>query len=333
MLRKIGKIWHVDISHPSLTKRLRFSTKTSDKTIAQKIHDSAYREILENSISGYKIKNIILNNFKTEFLTYSKINHSPKTTETYKYAFMKLLCVVNPNIPIKDISSFDIENIKKIIPNKTTFNIYYNHLKAAFNYAIKWKYIKINPFDNVKKFKINEKTRRDIHYDEFYQLIDTIQKDSNQLFAEFLIFMFIVGARRQELLNLQWSDIHYEQDYFELKNTKGKKDALIPLNDTLIQILKNRPPANKPFNYLPNFVTKKFKYYCRQTGLSEDIVLHSIRHATTTILFEKHEHPLIIQNLIRHKDLKTTLNYTHTMPSFLKSAINKTTEIVKDFIK
>jgi len=46
--------------------------------------------------------------------------------------------------------------------------------------------------------------------------------------------MFIVVARRQELLNLQWSDIHYGQSYFELKNTKSKKDVLIPLNDTLI---------------------------------------------------------------------------------------------------
>ena len=84
---------------------------------------------------------------------------------------------------------------------------------------------------------------------------------------------------------------------------------------------------------MPNYVTKKFKYYCHKAGLSKDIVLHSIRHTTTTILFEQHEHPLIIQNLIRYKDLKTTLNYTHTSPSFLKSAIDKTAEIVKDFIK
>lgn len=332
MLRKIGKTYYVDISHPSLKKRMRFTTRTSDKDIAQQIHDSIMRDILENSISGYYVKKISLQKFQQEFISYSEINHSPKTTETYQYAFSKLNQIIKPETFLKDITVMDIENLKRIIPNKTTFNIYYNHLKAAFNYAIKWKYIKFNPISDVNKFKINEKTRRDIHRDEFTKLIEAIVDDNNLPFAKFLVFMFITGCRRKELLNLEWSDIYYDQNYFILKNTKGKRDAFIPLNNDLTEILKSNSSQNKPFNFLPSYITHKFKDYCRSIGLPEELVLHSTRHATTTILFEMQEHPLIIQNLIRHKDLKTTMNYTHTSPGFLRPAIDKTSAILKQIL-
>jgi len=333
LLRKIGKYWFIDISHPSLPKRLRFTTKTADKALAQKIHDNAFKEVLENALYGYRVKSIAYHKFISEFLEYSSVNHTPSTAQTYKFAFAKLSSILPDTISLKDIHPSDIERLKAKIGNKTTYNIYYNHLKAAFNYAIKWKYIKSNPLKEVKKFKINQTNRRDIHHDEFAKLIDTIIKDNNRPFAEFVIFMFIVGTRRKEILNLQWDNIHYDRSYFELKNTKGKKDALIPLNETLITILRNRPDGPKPFNYTPDHATKKFKHYCRVAELPSEIVLHSTRHATTTALFELHEDPLIVQNLVRHKDLNTTMNYTHTMPSFLKSAVDKTSDLVKDFLK
>jgi len=332
MLRKVDKIWHVDISHPSLRKRMRFSTRTSDKHIANKIHDSAYKEVLENSISGYNVKKIVLKKFISEFLDYSKVNHKYKTTESYECAFKKLATIVPLDTPIKEIQPLHIEKMKRIISNQTTYNIYHNHLKAAFNYAIEWEYIKHNPLMKVRKFSVNKETRRDIHPDELDKLITIITDDKNYLFAEFLIFMLNTGCRRQELLNLRWEDI-YEPNYFELKNTKGKVDARIPLNETLIEILHRRHSESKPFNYLPGFATSKFRKYRRLAKLPEDIVLHSIRHATATLLFERQEHPLVIQKLIRHKDLKTTMGYTHTTPIFLKPAIDKMSVIAKEYLE
>lgn len=333
MLRKIGKYWHIDISHPSIDKRFRKTTKTADKSFAQKMHDKWYREILEDSIGGYRTKSIEYQKFTIEFLKYSKINHSPRTTETYRFALAKLNSILPENMLLKNINSDDIERMKEHINNKTTYNIYYNHLKAAFNYAIKWKYIKSNPLTNVNKFKINEKTRTNIPIPDFYKLIDTIKNDNNRPFADLLLFMVMTGARRSELLNLKWEDIDLENKYIILRNTKGKQDAVIPINsDALIEILNRRSRETKPFNYLPDFVTKKFKYYSRLIGLPKEIVLHSVRHTTATFLIESGEDPMKIQQLLRHKDLKTTIQYTHTAPSFLNSAIEKTSELVKDLV-
>lgn len=334
MLRKIGKIYFIDISHPSLNKRFRRTTRTSDLILAKKIHDGCFREIIEKSILGSSIiKKIDLKVFINEFIKYSKINHSSKTTETYMYAFKKLLEIVPDTTSLLDLNPFHFEKIKSLCANKTTYNIYYHHLRAALNRAIKWKYLKTNVLNDVDKFKINIKLRRDIHISEFKTLLKTITDDDNREFADFLIFMFITGLRRSEMLNLSWNSINYELNYFTLLNTKGKEDVNLPLNIALFKILNNRLGENKPFNYLPNFATKKFKYYCRLASLPEELVLHSIRHSTTTQLFEKGEHPLIIQNLIRHKDLKTTMDYTHTTPQFLKPAIDKMAEIVEELIE
>lgn len=333
-LRQIGKNWYVDISHPSLSERLRFTTKTDDLDLAKKVRDAAYKKVVENSLRGKKITNITLGRFYGEIEKYSKNkNHAENTTELYKYAFKKFFRICPENTKLTDIRRSHVEDLKSLIDSKTTYNIYYNHLHAAFNYAVDWGYLRKNPCDTVKKLKPNKETRRNIHPEEFRILIQGIEKDKNFAFADALRFMYVTGLRRKEMVQLKWKDIHYELDYFEVKDTKGKVDARIPLNTVLERILKNRPKGPRPFNYRADFMTSKFKKYITKLKLPDDLVLHSTRHSTSTTLFESQEHPLIVQKLMRHKDLKTTMDYTHTMPKFLAPAIDKTTKAMESILK
>ncbi|QCX33507.1 site-specific integrase [Caloramator sp. E03] len=55
-----------------------------------------------------------------------------------------------------------------------------------------------------------------------------------------------------------------------------------------------------------------------------DINFHALRHTYATRLLETNEHPKVVQEILGHKDITTTLNiYSHVMPEVKKAAAMK----------
>lgn len=60
----------------------------------------------------------------------------------------------------------------------------------------------------------------------------------------------------------------------------------------------------------------------------EGLTLHSIRHTYATRLFEKGVSPKVVQSLLGHKDIQTTLNiYTHVMKEKVEFEVNKLNDL------
>ena len=267
--------------------------------------------------------------FRDEYLEYSNVNHKKSTTETTEYAFNKLMKVTG-YINLHKVDSSHFEKMKVLCNKPTTYNIYHNHLQSAFNRAIALKYLEHNPTEIVKKFKINKKIRRNATLDELRLLIQTVIKDKNDKYADFLKFAFITGCRRGELANLKWDKISIRDKYFDIVMPKGKEDIRMPLSDLAIEILLKRQDDPQPFDYLPNYMTKKTKKYIRMAGLSEELKLHCVRHSTTTTLLESGIDPFKVQKHLRHKDIKTTMDYEHSRPNFRKTSMDKISKIAED---
>ncbi|WAM34507.1 tyrosine-type recombinase/integrase [Caldicellulosiruptor morganii] len=64
------------------------------------------------------------------------------------------------------------------------------------------------------------------------------------------------------------------------------------------------------------------------------INFHTLRHTYTTRLLEANEHPKVVQELLGHRDISTTLNiYSHVMPEIKKAAAMKLNNLFEDVIK
>jgi len=62
-----------------------------------------------------------------------------------------------------------------------------------------------------------------------------------------------------------------------------------------------------------------------------DINFHALRHTYATSLLESNEHPKVVQELLGHKDISTTLNiYSHVMPDIKKAAAMKLNNLFED---
>ena len=130
------------------------------------------------------------------------------------------------------------------------------------------------------------------------------------------------GMRRSEVLALKIEDILWDRHQVVIREGKGKKDRVIPLSDTLKGLLDGYFKAYKPAKYVfegheagqpysASSIRAIVKRAAQSAGISKRVTPHMLRHAFATHLLDHGISIAKIQALLGHKDIKTTLIYTH----------------------
>ena len=137
-----------------------------------------------------------------------------------------------------------------------------------------------------------------------------------------LSLIYACGLRRSELLNLLPSDIISERNLLVIRQSRGKKDRIVPLGDTLIGMLREYYLQFRPGywlfegkyrgqQYSSRSLELIFKQHVRRAGIKKPVTLHWLRHSYATHLLESGTDLRFIQELLGHKSSKTTEIYTH----------------------
>jgi len=119
--------------------------------------------------------------------------------------------------------------------------------------------------------------------------------------------------------------------FITIAKSKGKRFSVLPMTNDLHQALAEHPRHSKsPFVFHRKDgspfkeVCTAFKFALEQAGLPS-MRIHDLRHSFVTNLFLAE--PVIdvrrIQELARHKDVRTTMNYAHVWQEFLREAIDR----------
>jgi len=133
--------------------------------------------------------------------------------------------------------------------------------------------------------------------------------------------IYALGLRRSEVLDLKINDIDGKRKLVHIKNAKGKKDRILPLSDKLLTGLREYYRAYKPTEYMfyganrsqysVTSLRKVFLNACKRSGIRKNVTLHSLRHAYATHLMDMGTDVRMIQELLGHNSIKTTMRYTH----------------------
>lgn len=130
------------------------------------------------------------------------------------------------------------------------------------------------------------------------------RKNRDTLFLELL---FNYGMRTGELLNLKGEDISLEEKTFFIKGTKNSNSRTFPIkNEELFNRLKSlmKGPKDRIFNFHRQTAFRIWHNY-RTTNLG----LHSLRHTFALSLVEKGTDIRIVQKILGHKRIETTMIY------------------------
>ncbi|MDT3697423.1 MAG: tyrosine-type recombinase/integrase [Ignavibacterium sp.] len=322
-------------------KRTKISTKTTDKKEAEKFLKSFVPQIKDKKVEQEKLNEntttIKLSSFFTEYKIYIGNTYSEKYL---KKAVIPSFAALQKNIPdmqLETISTRILDQFISSVAARSKFcaSLYYRTLKAAFNKALVWNYIEVNPFSKIKTPKLPKSFPLFISECE---LIEILNNTTSNLMKDIFTTAFYTGMRLGELLNMKWNWIDFNQNIITIKNSnqfisKNKRERIIPIHQKVKAILQARFLLGKPENNLlfykyedvklnEDFVSKQFKKAVRAAKLNEKIHFHTLRHSFASALVQRGISLYAVKELLGHENIKTTQIYSHLQKQNLMEAVN-----------
>ena len=137
-----------------------------------------------------------------------------------------------------------------------------------------------------------------------------------------LTLIYSAGLRGQEVINLKLSDIDFERKTIHIRQSKYKKDRIVPLSGFMAKGLRKYINAEHPYTWLFNGKEPDGRYSVRglswvmretlrKTSITKDVNLHSLRHTYATHLLEEGVNIVTLKELLGHAQITTTMIYLH----------------------
>lgn len=154
--------------------------------------------------------------------------------------------------------------------------------------------------------------------EEVFKLIGAISDERARMVVELL---YSTGVRISEALGLKVVDIDSTRMLIQVHRGKGGKSRQVPLSKKLLRRLRSYYIKYRPKEFL--FETCKGKRLCqdniqewcregcRRAKIKTHITPHILRHSCASHLLEAGTDIRIIQVLLGHSSINTTLIYTH----------------------
>jgi len=223
-------------------------------------------------------------------------------------------------------------------------------MHILFRWAMKWELIEvqINPMSLVHVEGSSKRMREPVTLtvEQFHKVLEFVKEP----FRIMCIVAICLGLRASELVGLQWNDFDWENLHVAIQRgvvigrvdevkTRHSKRA-IPLDSALASLLLSyRREAPSSQWVFPSSRTGRpwWPWVIQRTHLAPAgikaglgrIGWHTFRHTYSTMLRGLKVDVKVQQELLRHADIRTTLNiYTQAVPDALRQANSKVVEMV-----
>ncbi len=251
---------------------------------------------------------------------------SKNTLRSYSSEFAQLLCLIN-DFPVQNLNS---ERLKSyVLYCLTELGLSENYMHSRIN-AIKFYFEKVlkreQLFIDIPRPKRPELLPKSLNTREIAKIISATENPKHRLVLKLCYGM---GLRVSEIVNLKIEDIDSKAMTVLISRGKGKKDRFVNLPESTLAELRNYYREFQPKVYLfegrdgGKFAVRSaqniFKNAMKKAGINKTVGIHALRHSYATHLMEYGTDVSLIQKLLGHNNIQTTLNYTKVVDRHVKS--------------
>lgn len=262
------------------------------------------------------------------YIEYTKANNASYKTcigkaERFRAYFAnKKLCDITPvmveQYRKKRRSEYKDQKSEKPIAN-TTINREVEILRKMFNIAIDNEWCDKNPASSkvVKKLKEENILERYLSVEEEASLFAQCIGEHSYM-KPILICALNTGMRKSEILGLKWNCVNMKERFMTLLHTKSGKKRKIIINSKLMPVLEELKEV-KCCDYVFSNPTTQNRYFdlkrsfdsiCKKANI-ENLRFHDLRHTAGTRMVAAGIDLVVVQDILGHADIKTTMRYTH----------------------
>lgn len=220
-------------------------------------------------------------------------------------------------------------------------------LKSYFKFAKDEGYITIDPAEGIKSPKPNEPEKTWVDRADFKALMKVATDSTDKMVLHYALF---TGARANEIAEANLEDIRWKTSEIWIpdENAKtGSRHIRIEQSEVLIMlktyIEKHRKPQDPEESAIfinsvgtrlkDQIIRDRIKKLREKAGIKKRLTPHSFRRAFARMLYEQGVPIAVIQKLLGHKHIQTTIDYIGVDEKFVNDWYDKGSgKMIRDFL-
>jgi len=226
-----------------------------------------------------------------------------------------------------EIRSFLLHLVRERKASPATLGMYVNALKFLYNVTLK----RPEAVKGISHPKRPKTLPVILSPEEVLRILAAVRSVKHKAI---MATAYAAGLRISEVCGLRLADIDSQRRRLHIRAGKGKKDRYVMLGESLLALLRQyyqaaRPegeylfPGQKPQRHItPSAVRQVLQKVIRQTGLAKRVTMHTLRHCFATHLLEAGTDTRILQVLLGHSSIRTTLRYTHITDRLVQKLVS-----------
>jgi integrase len=206
-----------------------------------------------------------------------------------------------------------------------------SYICAIFNKTISWGWEGTNPAIGIEKFKEKKRDRFILH-DELPRFFEALEAEPNKNMRDFFLMCLYTGARKSNVLSMQWEDIDFSIKEWRIPDTKNGEPIRVPLIEQAVEILQNRTHLKKSTSWV--FSSEKsesrhlenprtaWKQILERAGLS-NLRIHDLRRTCGSYQAIAGVSMAVIGKSLGHKSLQSTAIYARLSNDPVRAGLEK----------
>jgi site-specific recombinase XerD len=229
----------------------------------------------------------------------------------------ELLFTLGATTPVKKITDKKINKYYQELIKQgykpTTINNKMMYLSKVLSYAKRINLIEYKPYIPSCKIKA---TKDKALTTEEYNLICRYAMNTDKELYQVIVIGYNTGIRISNILSIKPSDI--DNGYIRIYENKTNTPYSVPMNNAVKEIVKDF--TGFTLNYRQ--VEYRFKQMVKALNLDKKITIHTLRHTICSDLVKKGVPLPVVQALMNHKRITTTMRYNHLRNEQLEEAVS-----------
>lgn len=219
----------------------------------------------------------------------------------------------------------------------TTIATYRAKLNPFFRWLKLKGYIHSSPFENIPTPRVSYDEPKYLRKEQIEKIFAAVEYSANWSSSfmrkrnkAILMVLLCAGLRKSELLSLKLIDVDLTRGEMkiEAKTSKSKHHRTLPLNGLLRRALEDYLEEKREYPYTTPYLFtadcrdeplsgQGLKHMLKQIGHASGIRFHAhqLRHTFAVNLISSGSDISVVQKLMGHKSLTSTLTYLRCIPS------------------